>query len=66
MQDLLKYDASVPDSTFVTEFWNDSYFTGRYPVVINSNPFLKFRKPHSERYLTQVWFASPVSRDLLS
>ena len=34
-EELLAYDKSKPASTFVTEFWNESYFTGRYVVVLS-------------------------------
>ena len=33
-EELLAYDKSKPASTFVTEFWNESYFTGRCVVSL--------------------------------
>ena len=40
---LVELDAALPHSTFVTQYWNDSYFTGRYPVPINGNPCVRYK-----------------------
>eukprot|EP00002_Diphylleia_rotans_P013060 TRINITY_DN2541_c0_g1_i1.p1 TRINITY_DN2541_c0_g1~~TRINITY_DN2541_c0_g1_i1.p1 ORF type:complete len:615 (-),score=144.41 TRINITY_DN2541_c0_g1_i1:316-2160(-) len=34
------YDRSRPQSSYIAEFWDEMYLTGRYPVLINSNPYI--------------------------
>lgn len=48
-------DVYLPDrralrGSWIEHFWDDMYLEGRYPVVINSNPFLTFKPdPVAER-----------------
>jgi carnitine O-palmitoyltransferase 2 len=51
---LLAKDTANNQTSFISEAWFDMYLRGRYPVPINSNPFLMMRDDPNPKANDQV------------
>lgn len=59
LQGMLKnYDKLNKNSSYISEFWFDSYLTDRKPIPINYNPVLVMHKDENKEYNNQLIRAS--------
>ncbi|XP_050519122.1 carnitine O-palmitoyltransferase 2, mitochondrial [Diabrotica virgifera virgifera] len=55
LQNLLKnYDQMNKHTSYISEFWSDSYLRDRKPIPINYNPMLSVHKDHRPAYNDQL------------
>jgi hypothetical protein len=52
--ELRRRDAAAPNTSYVKPFWDKMYLGGRYPVPINSNPFIAFEPDRNPEKMNQA------------
>jgi len=59
-KELVEKDARNKHTSFISDIWFDMYLKGRYPVPINSNPFLMMRDDPDSKANEQVHLPSSI------